>query len=894
MAWFSRARNLFRSNRVSHDIDREMSFHVAERADDLERTGMTRSDAEREAQRMFGHRSALQEKTRDTDMLTWLESFTNDVRQATRVLRASPGFTVVAIVSLALGIGANTAIFSLINAVMVRSLPVESPEQLVTMSTKGYGSELNYPMWEAIRDAKVGFGSAAAFSNVNFDLSNGGEVRRVNASWISGEYFTTLGVQPAAGRLIARSDDTHGCAPVAVLGYGFWQSEYGGNASTIGKNISLDGKSYQIIGVSPNGFFGAEVGRNTQVYTPLCAMGMIADGNSDRLHHMWFLSMIARLAPGITVEQADAKLAASLPSILERGMVPDEYQDALKQLKDYRMILTAGVGELSSLRQSYSKALLVLMTVVGIVLLIGCANVANLLLARAAAREREIAVRFALGASRFRVVRQLLTETMLLTGLGAIAGVFFAKWSSSLLVQLLSSGRNPVALDVPIDARVLLFTTGVATTTALLFGVAPAWRATRINPQEAMRANARGVVSGGTRLSAGKMLVIGQVALSLVLVVGAGLLLGTFNRLSSMNPGFVSENVLLVAANMREAGYAQEQLPVVTEDLMQRMRTISGVTSVSASDLTPVSGSAWNSFIEVDGYKPKSGKDAMVFLNSVSSDYFATLKTRIIAGRTFSAQDRIGTPKVALINQTTAAKFFGSASPVGKQFRLPDPRQKPGEGELIEVIGLVEDAKYANLKEAPRAVAYLAMTQSTEPSLNVNYEVRANGNPTAVISSITSAAAQVNPRISLEYKKLDDQVASSLTRERLLATLSAFFGLLALLLAMIGLYGTMSYGVSRRRNEIGIRLALGAERAKVLRMVLGEVARMLVFGLSIGVAGAMASSKYVASFLFGVKPNDVATLAMSAAVLAVVALLAGAVPAWRAARLDPMLALRED
>ena len=893
MAWYSRALNLLRPNRVSRDIAREMSFHVAECTDDLVNAGLNAADAAREAQRRFGHRGSLHETTRDANMLTWLESFMSDMKQASRVLRASPGFTAVAVVSLALGIGANTAIFSLINAVLMRALPVESPDQLVTFSSKSYGTELSYPLWEAIRDSKSGLASAAAFSDADFNLTNGGEVRRVKGNWISGEYFTTLGVQPAAGRLVNKSDDTRSCAPVAVLGYGFWQSEYGGSQSAIGRNISLSGKSFEIVGVAANGFFGAEVGRSVQVYAPLCAMNAINAGNIDQLRHMWFLSFIGRLALGTTPQQVENNFAIALPSILSSAMTPDDFQDAQKNLQAYRFAVIQGVTDLSSLRQSYTKALYVLMTVVSIVLLIGCANVANLLLARAASREREIAVRFALGASRVRVLRQLLTETVLLTAMGAIAGVLFAKWSSGLLVQLISSGRNPVGLDVPIDARVLLFTTGVATVTGLLFGVAPAWRATRTNPQEAMRANARGIVSGQSRLSAGKVLVVGQVALSLVLVVGAGLLLGTFNRLSTMNPGFSSQNVLLVAANMQNAGFNDDQLKRIPEELLQRIRTIPGVKAASASNLTPISGSSWNGEIVVPGYTPKSGKDAMVYLNEVSPDFFSTLNTHIIAGRTFGPGDQRGAQKVALINQTTARKFFGSESPVGKHFRLPGPRDE-NVGPSIEVIGLVEDAKYASLKEGPRAVAYLPISQSDEANSGVNLEILTSGSAPPVLSAITALMAQTSPRISLEYKRLDDQVAASLTRERLLATLSVFFGVLALLLAMIGLYGTMSYGVSRRRNEIGIRLALGAERVQVVRMVLGDVARMLTIGIAIGVAGAMAGSRYVASFLFGVQANDAMTLVLSAAVLATVALMAGAIPAWRASRLDPMLALRED
>ncbi|MEO7359933.1 MAG: ABC transporter permease, partial [Gemmatimonadaceae bacterium] len=553
MAWYSRAVNLLRPDRVSRDIDREMSFHVAERADDLINAGMSPADAAREAQRRLGHRSTLHETIRDADMLTWLEAFISDMKQASRVLRASPGFTVVAVISLALGIGANTAVFSLINAVLMRALPVEHPEELVTFSSKSYGTELTFPLWEAIREAKSSLASATVFSNAEFNLTNGGEVRRVKGNWISGEYFTTLGVQPAAGRLVNKSDDVRSCAPVAVLGYGFWQSEYGASVSAIGRNISLSGKSYEIVGVAANGFFGAEVGRSVQVYAPLCTMDIVAGDNIDRLRHMWFLSFIGRLAPGTTPQRFENDLAHALPSILSSAMTTDDYQDALKDLKSYQFAVVQGVTDLSPLRQSYTKALYVLMTVVSIVLLIGCANVANLLLARAASREREIAVRFALGASRCRVLRQLLTETLLLTATGAIAGMFFAIWSSGVLVRLLSPAQNPVGLHVPIDTRVLLFTTAVAIVTGLLFGLAPAWRATRIDPQEAMRANARGIVSGQSRFSAGKALVVGQVALSLLLVVSAGLLLGTFNRLATIHPGFSSENVLLVAANMQNA-----------------------------------------------------------------------------------------------------------------------------------------------------------------------------------------------------------------------------------------------------------------------------------------------------------------------------------------------------
>lgn len=893
MSWLTRALNILRPNRVSRDVQRELSFHVAERADELELSGMSRSEAEREAARRFGHQSTMHENTRDADMLTWLESFAGDVRQSARSLKASPAFTIVAVLSLALGIGANTAIFSLINAVMVRSLPVEHPEQLVTISNKGIGSDFNFLLWEALRDSKSGLAGATAYSNTDFNLANGGEARRVRGTWVSGGYFSTLGVQPSAGRLIANADDTRGCAPIAVLGHGFWQSDYGAANDAIGKNISLNGKSFTIVGVAREGFFGAEVGRNVQVYAPLCANDGIANADMDRLHHMWFLSVIGRLAPESSAAQVENNLRQATAAIFERGVAADEYPDVLKNLPGHHFTVSEGVSSLSSLRQSYSKALWVLMTIVGIVLIIGCANVANLLLARSAAREREIAVRFALGASRIRVVRQLLTETMLLTSLGALAGLVFAKWSSKLLVQLLSSGRSAVGLEVPLDARVLAFTMGVATITGLLFGLAPAWRATRTNPQEAMRANGRSIASGHSRFSTGKALVIGQVALSLMLVVGGGLLLGTFSRLSNINTGFNSENVLLVSVGMSNANLGEARLRQMPAEMLGRIRELNGVESASASDLVPISGMAWNGRFHVPGYEPKSPKDNLVYFNAVSDDFFKTLGTRVLAGRAFTAADRTGAQKVAIINLSTARKFFNSDNPVGRQFYLPEPRGKDN-GPAVEIVGIVEDTKYTNLREASRTIAYLPMTENGDVSNSLNIEIRSSANLQPLISQVSAVMSQISPRISLEYKRFDDQVAASLSRERVLATLAGFFGGLALLLAMIGLYGTMSYGVSRRRNEIGIRIALGAERPRVLRMVMGEVARMLFIGLGVGLAGAFATSKYVASFLYGVEANDTMTMVLSTALLATVALLAGAIPAWRAARLDPMFALREE
>ena len=890
MSWPKRVFNLLRSNRLSRDIEREMAFHVAERTDDLVSTGMNETAAIREAQRRFGHQSALKESTRDVDVLIWLESLVADFKQAARVLRKSTGFAFVAILSLGLGIGANTAIFSLINAVMLKSLPVNNADALVTISSMSFGTVLSNPIWENFRDQQKVLANVAAFSTTRFNLSTGGEVRRASANWVSGDYFNTLGVNPVAGRLLTPIDDARGCAATAVISDGFWQSEYGGKQSVIGSAITLNNHPFTIVGVTPPEFFGVEVGQNVQVYAPLCSMAAIGQGDMLDEKRGWFLNVIGRLKPFQTAGGAQRELSLITSTVLENALMPEQFVSAQKDLAKHAFEVKAGVGELSSLRQKYRTTLFVLMAVVGIVLCIGCANVANLLLARSATRQREIAVRFALGASRLRVIRQLLTETLLLATLGAVVGVFFASWSTGLLIGLLGSGRNAVSLNVPIDGRVLLFTIAVASIVALLFGLAPAWRSTRANPQEAMRTNSRAIASGHSRFSVAKALVVGQVALSLVLVVCAGLLLGTFRKLATVDLGFKSENVLLVSAGFDDKD--DDELHTGPLQLQQKLRALAGVTAVSASGGTPVSGGAWNTGIATDGFVSRKRGDAMVYLRLVTADYFSTLEMPLLVGRSFDNRDQLSGQKVAIISQTAAKKYFAGANAIGKQFHMPTPRND--EGPAYDVIGVVADSKYMSVTEDPRALVFLPVSQAAQMNGGWNYEIRTTGNTKAAVSQVTALVKQINPRITLEYRTLDDQVAASITRERLLATLSVFFGGLALLLAMIGLYGTMSYSVQRRRSEIGVRLALGAARQDVFCLVLREVGVLLIGGLIIGTFGALGASRFVTSFLYGVTPTDFTTIAASIATLALVVLFAGALPAWRAATLDPMDALRED
>jgi predicted permease len=890
MAWYRRFINVLRPNRVSADIEREMAFHMAERADDLMAGGMSERDARREARRRFGNPGVQKERTRDTDVLTWLESIGADVRYALRSLRASPGFALVTIVSLGTGIGANTAIFSLINAVVLRTLPVSRPEELVQVTRvergdASPGGVVTNPIWEQVRDRQDVFSGVFAYGSNEFDLTGGGEVRRAAGYSVSGDFFSTLGVKPALGRLLTRADDVRGCPAVAVLGYGFWRSEYGESESVIGSTISLDRVPYEIVGVAPPSFFGIDVGRSVQVYRPLCRAPNL-DARST-----WYLYIIGRPKPGIPPAQVVSGLTRISPLVFGATVPQDWGVTQKSRYLTNTLSLRPVANGLSSVRQEYRQALMVLMAVVGLVLLIACANVASLLLARAASRGREMAIRLAIGAARRRLVRQLLTESVLLAGVGAGVGILFARWGNGLLIGMLSRGPFTLSLDLGLDVRVLVFTLTVAVATGILFGLAPAWRSTRIDPQVALKAGGRGIAEGHSRFAIGKALVTGQIALSLVLVIAAGLLLGSFRALATSDPGFRREGVLIVDTDFRTAGYAKESYATVRRDLLARYRALPGVRSASASPFTPISGSAWNDVIRVDGFAPRSDDDALVMFNEVSDGYFATLGTALVAGRDFDARDRSGAPPVAIINETLARKFFNGVSPLGKTYRLV---VHDSLGPPIEIVGVVRDAKYLTLRETAYPTVYLAMEQGDDYFGGMSFELLADGPASALAGPVKAATAEVNRSLPITLTPLSRQLDASLTRDRLLATLSGFFGLIAVLLATVGLYGTLSYSVARRRNEIGIRVALGAARGRVIRLVLGEVSRMVVVGIAIGLLVAFWSTRWVRSFLYGLSASDPRTIAGSVVLLAAVAIAAAAMPAWRAARVDPITALRDD
>jgi predicted permease len=894
MSWHSRLANVFRGTRLSNDIDREVAFHLAELEDELVARGMSRDGARWQARRRFGNVGRQQERMRDANILAWLDSLLADVRYAARTLRASAGFTTVAVASLALGIGANTAIFSLVNAVMLRDLPVRDPQALVLVGMAGGdATSFTNPLWEQVRDHAGVFDGVLAYGSATFNLAESGEERPADGLWVSGSFFNVLGVRAALGRVLGPGDDVRGCPATAVVSHAFWRAELGGDPAVVGRSMSFNGQRFDIAGVVEPGFTGLEVGRAPSFYVPLCAAAVLDPSGSFLDHRSWwFLNVIGRLPTGTTTTQANARLAQVSPALfaatLPAHFSVENQRDYLGRSLDVRPSLNA----LSGLRQAYAAALVVLMAIVGLVLLIACANVANLMLARATVRQRELAVRIALGAGRGRIVRQLFVEGLLLSSVGAAAGVALAWWGSRLLVAFLSTTRNPVSLELGPDGAVLGFTVAVAVATAVLFGLAPAWRALRTDPQGAMKAHGRSVVESQSRFGIGKVLVTLQVALSLVLVTGAALLLGSFRAMATVDAGFDPSRVLVVEANLR---LPRAQLARGIEEqrrIVERLRAIRGVERASSAFNTPLGRSTWNDLVVIPGAPPsRRPEDREIYLNQVWDGYFATLGMRLLSGRDFEARDVPGSPKVAIINQTAAERYFGAKDPVGRMFRMA-----LGDGTTppITVIGVVSDAKYQTLREETLPTAFFAMAQDTSFGANVTFVVKGAGDVADLRASVARAVMEVSPRATLRLRPLELQVSDTMTRERVLATLSVFFGGLALLLAMIGLYGTMSYTVARRRSEIGIRLALGAAESRVLGGVLREVALVLGIGLLLGSVGVLGTTRLVERFLFGVTPRDPAVLAGSAVLLSVVAFVAGWLPARRASRLDPMQTLREE
>jgi putative ABC transport system permease protein len=893
-----RLRSLFRRDSMESEMDEELRAHFERQVEKHLKAGLPREEAARQARLEFGGNEQLKEECRDARGVNLIETLLQDVRYGLRVLARTPVITSVAVLSLALGIGANTAIFSLIDSVMLRMLPVQSPEQLVQLRIRNPqrangepGGTFTNPLWEQLRDHQQVFSSVFAWGGDRFNLAQGGAVQQTNGIFASGSYFSALGIRPAAGRLLTEGDDTRGCAGAAVLSYGFWQEHYGGAQGAIGSVISLDDHKYEIIGVSQAGFYGVDGGSKLDVAIPICAAAQF-DGDHSRLEHRswWWLSVMGRSKPGMGSAQVQASLSVLSPQVFSAAVPADWEAKNQENFKKRILLATPGGAGTPWLRREFGRPLDILMGVVGLVLLIACANIASLMLARAAARHREIAVRKALGASRGRLMQQMLTECVLLSTAGAALGVFFARWGSALLVRYISTSREKVFLDLSLDWRVLSFTAAAAVLTGLLFGVLPAFRSTRVSLTSAMKGSQTADNESRVPFRPGKWIVASQVALSLVLLVASGLFLRSLVKLVTMDIGFDRENVLLISADLHTAKVPPEQMPAMFDDLQHRLGALPGVVSASRSLITPVSNRMWNNAIEVDTPNPPTGDDALVNFNFISPGFFQTLRTPLLAGRDFNEADTTTSAPVAIVNESVAKRFFAGGNPVGKFFRVhADPGQA---AKPIQIVGLAKDAKYNSLREESSVTAYFPMTQVPERAEGQTFALRTAMRPSALIPPVEEAVAGVSKAIPLEFNTLAEQVDDSLVQDRLLAKLSTFFGALALLLAMIGLYGALSYLVAQRQVEFGIRLALGAPRGSILGLVLRDVVVVLAGGVIAGVCLSLATVGLLQKMLFGLAARDTVTLVASVGVLTVVALVAAYIPARRAMRVDPMVALR--
>jgi putative ABC transport system permease protein len=896
-----RLRSLFQRNAMESEMDEELRAHFDRQVEKGMQAGLAREEAVRRARIEFGGDEQLKEACRDARGVNLIETLLQDVRYGLRVLARTPIITSVAVLSLALGIGANTAIFSLIDSLMLRMLPVQHPQELVRLQIDAHRSgntefqnSFTNPLWETLRDHQDVFAGTLAWESTAFDLAQGGAIQPASGMFVSGDYFRTLGVQPVAGRLLTQADDQRGCAGAAVISYGFWQQHFGGAPSAIGSLISLDDHSYQIIGVSQAGFYGTQVGIKYDVAIPICVAAQF-DGARSRLDQRswWWLNIIGRVKPEINPAQLKARLEVLSPRVFS-AVVPDDWDSkGQENFRKRTLVPTSAATGTTYLRRQFGQPLNILMGVVGLVLLIACANIASLMLARAAARHKEIAVRKALGASRSRLIRQLLTECVLLSVAGAVLGVFFARWGEALLVRFISTKGDtaPLFLDLSLDWRILAFTTVAAVGTGLLFGVLPAFRSTRVSLTSAMKGSQVAETEGRVKFRPGKWIVASQVALSLVLLVASGLFLRSLVKLVTMDIGFDRHNVLLVTADLHTAKVPAEQQPATFDDLERLLRTLPGVVSASRSILTQVSnGRMWNNEIKVDTPNPPTGDDALVNFNFVSPSYFETMRTPLLAGRSFNDADTKTSAPVAIVNESVAKRFFLGSNPIGKFFRVESDPGKPAPP--IQIVGLVKDAKYDSLRETNSVTAYFPITQVPEHAETQTFELRTALPPGELMSAVQEAAAAVNRAIPLDFATLAQQVDDSLVQERLLATLSTFFGVLALLLAMIGLYGALSYLVTQRQVEFGIRLALGAPRGSILGLVMRDVITVLAAGVLVGVCLSLATVGLLQKMLFGLAARDTVTLVASIGVLSAVALVAAYLPARRAMRVDPMVALR--
>ena len=889
-----------RRNRAE-DLERELRGHLELEAEEQHEAGLSPDEARYAARRAFGNTTLIKEDVRAVWNWTVLEQIGRDLRYAMRTMRKSRAFAAVAILSLALGIGANTAIFGLINALLLKSLPVRDPQSLFFLAKQefyGTNAYFYYETYQRLRAAQPFLQELAASGAVRVNVSIEGVAESTMGQLVSGNYYDVLGVPPVAGRVFSPEDDRiPGAHPVAVISHAYWQRRLGASADAIGKQILIAGTPFTIIGVTPPKFLGLQVGDAPEISVPIMMQPQVMPDKENWLRRPrnttdW-LNLFGRLKPGVTVPQAtnglqtlfrniQTELAAELG--LEKATWRREWVEA-------KVVLAPGATGLSRLRRQYSGALYVLLGAVGLVLLIACANVANLLLARASTRQREIALRLAIGASRARVIRQLLVESLILSGLGGTLGIALSYWVAELLVRFLSVGGPLIQLDLSPDFRVLLFTGGISMATGILFGLAPAIRGAGLDLAPALKQSGRGS-SAPQRFA--RALSVVQVALSLVLLIGAGLLVRTLNRIDGIDAGFPRDRVYTVSLSPRGSdqknGPNGPRLNRLYLDLLERVRAIPGVVSASLAGEPPTARGYGRP------YRIDDGRQVVANQYPIYPGYFGTLGSAIVQGRDFGSADMAqGAALVAIINETFARQAFPGDSAIGKRIVCTGRISMGESGSPCEVIGVARDIPYSTLKDEPQNAIYMTFLQAPTGRGGMELIVRAADGRTDVPAQLRREITAMDPYLpSVVVRTLTTDMDAALMRERLLALLSSIFGGLAALLAAIGLYGVITYSVSRRAQEIGVRMALGAMPRRVLGLVLGETLALAGLGIACGLPSALAGTRLLARFLYGVKPADPLVLLASAGFLIFTAAIAGYIPARRAARIDPVVALRDE
>lgn len=821
-----------------------------------------------------------------------MEHLFRDFSYCLRQLRKSPGFTGVAVLTLALGIGATTAIFSVMYALLLRPLPVPNPDQLVEV-TPSYHPDANmhaYAVWKELQTQQDVLSGvfAYSFNEAAFHLASRGETRRVPGLYVSGDYFSTLGVSPALGRALTPSDDQRGAAPVCVISYGFWQRQFSGSKKALGSRLLLDGHPWEVIGVAPRGFSGVVLGETFDVFLPLAAEPVF--DTRRPMHddpHFWWLSIGGRLKPGVSVTQASARLQV-LGSAIYRAVLPAD--DAwIERFPNLTLVARSLANGICYLRIKYSEALWLLLMMVAVVLLIACCNLANLLLVRSVARQREIATRFAVGASRWQLVRQLLSESTVLTLAGAVAGLILAHWGSGVLVSAVSVPGEPFSLDLSWDLRLAEFCTGTTALSALLVGLAPALKSTGASVYAAMKSGSA-THERGSRFS-GVPLIVTQVALSMILLMGAGLLVRTVQTLLRKDPGYEPRGLLHAMADLGESKESPERQAFVADQLLTEFRSVPGAVSVARGGSQQWQSVKPNVIVQMPGGPERR---YLTFILLVSSNFFSTRRTPLLAGRAFTPEDGKTSPAVAILSETAARSLFPGVNPVGLTYRQID-WDRNEQGDPVEIVGIVKDIQYQRPDSAPLLVLYRPITQGILSRFTIgSYELRFAGSLSTITARLNEAARRVDGHISLDIQLDSDAINGTIQRERLTAMIATFFSMLTMMLAVIGIYGVTSYVVSQRTYEIGVRMALGAQRGDVYRMILRCANTAVAAGILIGGTAGYFLAPTIREMLYQISPGDPLTFAVAACLMLLVASLAALIPAYRASKVDPVIALRAE